>query len=50
MPVLGVFWLERENNIVISEVSAHKFLRLQIFAKKQKIAKTSYLVIFGEKF
>ena len=36
MPDLGIFGLERENNIVIFEINTFEFVLLQNFVKKQK--------------
>ena len=51
MPDLGIFGLEFENNFVIIEIGALKFVVLHNFVKEQKYLnlgpKIPYLGIFG---
>ena len=43
---MGIFGLEFENNIVVFEISAFEFIKLQDFAKEY----IPYLGIFGLEF
>ena len=43
---MGIFGLEFENNIVVFEISAFEFIKLQDFAKEY----ITYLGIFGLEF